>query len=38
MLKVKFVETFENWFFKKYGIRIEDHELRLEKVNLIKLE
>ena len=32
VLKVKFVETFETWFQRKYGIKIEDHELKLEKV------
>jgi len=32
MLKVKYVESFEAWFFKKYGIKVEDHELKLRKV------
>jgi hypothetical protein len=32
VLKVKYVDTFEIWFLKKYGIKIEDHELKLEKV------
>jgi hypothetical protein len=32
VLKVKYVETFETWFYKKYGIKVEDHELKLEKV------
>ena len=36
VLKVKFVETFETWFVRKYGIKIEDHELKLEKVNFFK--
>jgi CRISPR/Cas system CSM-associated protein Csm5 (group 7 of RAMP superfamily) len=34
VLKVKFVEAFETWFFRKYGIKIEDHELKLEKVRM----
>ncbi len=32
MLKVKYVESFETWFFKKYGIKLEEHELKLSKV------
>jgi hypothetical protein len=34
VLKVKYVDTFEGWFYKKYGVRIEEHELKLEKVIL----
>lgn len=30
-LKIKYVESFENWFFRKYHIRLEEHELRLAK-------
>jgi hypothetical protein len=32
MLKVKYVESFESWFLKKYGIKLEEHELKLSKV------
>jgi hypothetical protein len=32
VLKVKYVESFESWFLRKYGLRIEEHELRLTKV------
>lgn len=31
VMKIKYVENFENWFLKKYGIRVEEHELRLSK-------
>lgn len=31
LMKIKYVENFENWFLKKYGIRVEEHELRLSK-------
>ena len=31
LLKIKYVDLFENWFFKKYHIRVEEHELRLAK-------
>ena len=31
LLKIKYVDSFENWFFKKYHIRVEEHELRLAK-------
>ena len=31
MLKVKYVDSFENWFFKKYKVTIQEHELRLAK-------
>ena len=31
-LRIKYVESFENWFFRKYGIRIEEHEMKLTKV------
>ena len=31
LLKIKYVDNFENWFFKKYHIRVEEHELRLAK-------
>jgi len=34
LLKVKYVESFENWFFKKYGIKLEEHELKMSKVRL----
>lgn len=34
LFKVKFVESFENWFVKKYGIKLEEHELKLSKVSL----
>jgi hypothetical protein len=33
VLKVRFVDTFESWFYRKYGLRVEEHELKLEKVN-----
>lgn len=29
--KVSLVESFEGWFLKKYGIKIEDYELKLNK-------
>jgi len=32
ILKVRYVDNFEAWFFKKYGIKLEDHELRMNKV------
>ncbi len=32
ILKVRYVDNFEAWFFKKYGIKLEDHELRINKV------
>jgi kinesin family protein 6/9 len=35
LLKIKYVESFEAWFLKKYGIRIEEHELKLTKVLII---
>eukprot|EP00340_Litonotus_pictus_P000680 CAMPEP_0170523966 /NCGR_PEP_ID=MMETSP0209-20121228/9427_1 /TAXON_ID=665100 ORGANISM="Litonotus pictus, Strain P1" /NCGR_SAMPLE_ID=MMETSP0209 /ASSEMBLY_ACC=CAM_ASM_000301 /LENGTH=714 /DNA_ID=CAMNT_0010812411 /DNA_START=79 /DNA_END=2223 /DNA_ORIENTATION=- len=31
LLKVSFVDNFESWFLKKYGIRIEDYELKIQK-------
>ena len=31
LLKIKYVDSFENWFFRKYHIRVEEHELRLAK-------
>ena len=31
MMKVKYVENFENWFLEKYGIAIDQHELMLAK-------
>ena len=31
MLKIKYVENFEKWFFEKYGVGLEEHELRLAK-------
>ena len=31
LLKIKYVDSFETWFFKKYHIRVEEHELRLAK-------
>jgi hypothetical protein len=30
-MKIEYVENFEEWFYKKYGLRIEEHELRLAK-------
>jgi hypothetical protein len=32
VLKVRYVDTFEGWFVRKYGLRVEEHELKLEKV------
>lgn len=32
LLKVRYVDNFETWFFKRYGIKLEDHELRMSKV------
>jgi hypothetical protein len=32
LLKVRYIESFENWFFKKYGVRLEENELKLSKV------
>lgn len=29
--KIKYVDSFESWFLKKYKIRIEEHELRIAK-------
>ena len=31
LLKIKYVDSFENWFYRKYHIRVEEHELRLAK-------
>ena len=31
MLKIKYVENFEKWFFEKYNVGLEEHELRLAK-------
>jgi len=31
MLKIKYVDSFENWFYRKYHIKVEEHELRLAK-------
>ena len=31
LLKIKYVDNFENWFLKKYHIRLDEHELRLAK-------
>jgi kinesin family protein 6/9 len=31
LLKIKYVDSFENWFLKKYHIKVEEHELRLAK-------
>ena len=31
MLKIKYVENFEKWFFDKYNVSLEEHELRLAK-------
>ena len=31
VLKIKYVDSFENWFYRKYHIRVEEHELRLAK-------
>jgi hypothetical protein len=33
MLKIKYVEGFENWFFRRYGIKVEEHELKINKVS-----
>lgn len=33
ILKVKYVEEFETWFFRRYGIRVEEHELKMSKVS-----
>lgn len=33
LLKLKLVETFESWFFKRYGVKVDEHELKLRKVN-----
>ena len=30
-LKIKYVDSFENWFYRKYHIKVEEHELRLAK-------
>ncbi|MCQ2816694.1 MAG: hypothetical protein MJ252_05435 [archaeon] len=30
-LKIEYVEVFENWFFKKFNITLEEHELQLAK-------
>ena len=31
LLKIKYVDSFEMWFYKKYHTRVEEHELRLAK-------
>lgn len=31
LLKIKYVDSFENWFYRKYHIKLEEHELRLAK-------
>ena len=31
VLKIKYVESFEKWFFEKYNVGLEEHELRLAK-------
>ena len=31
VLKIKYVENFEKWFFEKYNVGLEEHELRLAK-------
>lgn len=31
MEKISLVENFESWFYKKYGIKVEDYELKLNK-------
>ena len=31
LLKIKYVDNFENWFLNKYHIRLDEHELRLAK-------
>ena len=31
MMKIKYVEKFEKWFFDKYNVGLEEHELRLAK-------
>ena len=30
-MKIEYVENFEEWFYDKYGLKIEEHELRLAK-------
>ena len=32
LLKVKYIESFESWFYKKFGMRLEENELKLSKV------
>lgn len=29
--KVTYIENFENWFFKRFGIKLEDYELKIDK-------
>ena len=31
LMKIKYVENFEKWFFQKYNVSLEEHELRLAK-------
>ena len=31
LMKIKFVENFEKWFYDKYNVGLEEHELRLAK-------
>ena len=31
LLKIKYVDSFESWFYRKYHIKLEEHELRLAK-------
>ena len=31
MLKITYVEDFENWFANRYGIKLEDYELKKQK-------
>jgi hypothetical protein len=33
LLRLKMVEGFESWFFKRYGVKVEEHELKRRKVN-----
>jgi hypothetical protein len=38
VLKIKYVENFENWFYEKYGIRVQEHnDHDVNKVSLIIL-
>ena len=32
ILRLKLMEGFESWFYKRFGIKVEDHELKIRKV------